>query len=454
MMARGAILAVAALLPLAVGAVPGHAQARQPAKPCEIVVTRVVRGADTTRLRLVTNAMGERDTYVGGGVDATCEGQGNRLLADSAEHFPDRGLMILYHNVRYSEERVTLDSDKMFYFTREERLVAEGNVKGKTANGSRFAGPQMEYFREIPGFREESSWIATGRPFMRMSPSENGVAPGTSTDSVDLTANRIFSRNDSLVWASGRVIIERSDIVATSDSATLDNGTEFARLLRQPRIVGKGEKAFTLVGTEIDMYSRERQLERVVAAGNGRATSDSLVLTADTIDMRIREQRMERVFTWGGRSRAENDGQDIEADSMDIRLPEQRLEYLHAVGRAVAYSAVDTAKVRSTERDWIAGDTLLASFETVQDSVTQGEKTRLREVVANGSARAFYQLAPSGSETTGPPNLSYNRGKTITVQFAAGEMSTVTVSERASGLYLEPATAPEAKPAAGGARRP
>lgn len=453
MMRRLARLLPMALLALASGPWTGRVAAQESAKPCDIVITRVVRGTDTTRVRSVSNPMGGRDFYVGAGVDATCEGQGNRLLADSAEHFADRGLMILYHNVRYTEERVTLTSDKMFYYTRDERLIAEGNVKGKTSTGTRFEGPQMEYFREIPGLRDQSSWTATGRPFVRMSPTESGAAPGTSTDSVDLTANRITSRNDSLVWASGRVVIERSDLVATSDSATLDNGTEFARLLRGPRIVGKGERAFTLVGTEIDMYSRDRQLERVVAAGDGRATSDSLVLTADTIDMRIREQQMERVYTWGGRSRAVSDGQDIEADSMDIRMPGQRLEYLHAVGRAVAFSPPDSAKVESEERDWIAGDTLVAAFETVADTVTGEDRTQLREVVANGSARAFYQLAPSGGER-GRPNLSYNRGKSITVLFAAGEMSTVTVNEQASGLYLEP-VAPKAPPtAARGARRP
>lgn len=441
------------LLAAAVGPFAGRAAAQEAAEPCEIVFTRVIRGTDTTRVRSVANPMGGRDTYVGAGVDATCEGQGNRLLADSAEHFADRGLMILYHNVRYTEERVTLTSDKMFYFTREEKLIAEGNVKGKTSTGTRFDGPHMEYYREIPGMREQSSWIATGRPFVRMSPSETGAAPGTPGDSVDLTANRIFSVNDSLVWASGRVVIERSDLRATSDSATLDNGREFARLLRDPRIIGKGERAFTLVGTEIDMYSRDRQLERVVAAGQGRATSDSLVLTADTIDMRISEQQMERVYTWGGRSRAVSDGQDIEADSMDIRMPGQRLEFLHAVGRAVAYSPVDTAKIASEERDWIAGDTLLAEFETVADTAKGEDRTQLRGVVANGSARAFYQLAPSGGER-GAPNLSYNRGKSITVQFAAGEMSTVTVSEQASGLYLEPVAPKEPRTAAPAGRRP
>ena len=428
-------------------AAPAEAQAKR-GRPCELVITRVIVGADTTRVQSVISGTGGRNMYIGSGVDATCEGQGNRLLADSAEHFADQGLLILYHNVRYSEPRMRMTSDKMFYYTNDERLIAEGNVRGVSAAGTRFSGPQMEYFREKEGLRSLPYWIATGRPFMRMSPTESGAAAGTQGDSLDLTANRIYSLNDSLVWASGRVIIERSDMRATADSATLDNGIEFARLLRDPKINGKGERAFTLVGEVIDMWSKDRALERVLATGDAKATTDSLLLTSDTIDLRIVEQQMERVYTWGGRSRAVSAQQDIESDSMDIRMPGQKLERVHAIGRAIAYSVVDSTKVISSERDWIAGDTIDAQFETVdvmRDSVVSdttgaNSQTRMREVTASGAARAFYQLPQSGG-VRGAPNLSYNRGRMITVLFDDGEMATVTVSEKASGLYLEPTPA-------------
>ncbi|MBX3175665.1 MAG: hypothetical protein KF709_14755 [Gemmatimonadaceae bacterium] len=447
-LARGACVAA---LAMAAGAVPGALQA-QDNRPCEIVITGVVRGADTTRLYSVTTPSGGRDTYVGGIVDATCEGQGNRLLADSAEHFAQRGLLILYHNVRYTEPRVTITSDKMFYYTREERIVAEGNVKGRTATGTRFEGPMMDYYRAKPGMRVHPYWTATGRPFVRMSPEETGAAPGTSADSVDLTANRVYSYNDSVVYASGRVVIERSDLRATSDSAYLDNGREFARLLREPVVVGKGERSFTLVGVEIDMYSRDRKIERVLSGGEAKVTSDSLVLTADTLDMRLKEQQMERVYAWGGRALADGADQDIEADSMDILMPGQRLERLHAVGRALALSDVDTTNIITDERDWITGDTLIAHFESVTDSLTAAARTLMRQVVALGSARAFYQMAPSGG-VRGKPNLSYNRGRQISVDFTDGEMARVQVSADASGLFLEP-LAPTPQDSTRGARRP
>ncbi len=410
-------------------------------EPCEVVITGVARGADTTRIQRITVPGGGRHTYIGGGVDATCAGQGNRLLADSAEHFADRGVLILYHNVRYSEPRMSMTSDRMFYYTNDERLVADGNVRGRTSSGTRFTGPQFEYFRAKPGLRDVPYWIAVGRPFVRMSPADANARaadpndPSTAPDSVDITANRIVSRNDSLVWASGAVVIERADMVSTADSAMVDNGIEFARLMRQPKVVGKGARPFTLVGQVIDVWSERRALARVLADSAATATSDSLTLTGEHIDIRFADQAIHRVYVWGGRANADAPEQALDADSLDILMPGQRLQEVRAIGTARALSRVDTARIVTTERDWIAGDTVIARFEAVTDSAAT-ERTRMREVTATGAARAFYQVAQSGVDR-GAPNLSYNRGRMITVLFVDGEMSTVTVTERASGLYLE-----------------
>ncbi len=432
-----------ALLPLALSAqVAGGARKSE---PCEIVITGV---GGNTRLLSVTSGTGAKHTYVGGGVDASCAGQGNRLLADSAEHYADRGLLILFNNVRYTEEGMALTSNKMTYTTNDEHLLAEGNVRARSASGTRFTGPRIEYFRDIPGLRPASRWVATGRPTVRMSPSESSrpatpvdtlAAGATRGDSVDLTANTVISENDSLMWASGNVIIERTDLRATADSATLDNGREFARLMRQPVVVGLGERPFTLHGTVIDLWSRERQLERVLAAGEAKVVSDSLTLTADTIDMRLSEQQMERVYTWGGRSVAVTPSQRIEADSLEIIMPAQRLREVHAVGDARATSRVDSTRIISSEPDWIRGDTIVAQFDTVDTADTTSRAT-MREVLAVGSARSFYQLAPSDG-TRGAPNISYNRGRVIKVSFESGEVTNVDVVGGASGIFLEPTPA-------------
>jgi hypothetical protein len=340
--------------------------------------------------------------------------------------------------VRYTESRVSITSDRMIYYTNEERLVAEGNVRGRTSSGTRFTGPRMEYFRAKPGIRDQNSWTATGRPFVRMSPTEGNPNATTTTDSTDLTADVVRSQNDSLLWASGRVVLERVDMRATSDSATVDNGQEHVRLLREPRIVGKGERPFTLEGVIIDAWSRERELQRVIALGEAEAVSDSMTLTSDTIDLRFTEQQISRIFSWGTRAKAVSPQQTMESDSMDVLMPGQKLERVNAVGRAVAVSMPDTSKFQSDERDWITGDTLIARFETLPRSAQDtSERSVMKEVLSIGNARAYYQAAPPGG-TRGAPTLSYNRGRQITVLFSEGAMRSVKILDQASGLYLEP----------------
>jgi lipopolysaccharide export system protein LptA len=351
----GVLAAVATSLPAPIALTAQGAGERQ---TCDIEIREVISRRDTTRLRMYTSGTGERITYIGGGVDATCRGQGNRLLADSAEHYSERGLLLLFHNVRYTESRMQLTADRMTYHTNDDRLVAIGNVRGRTESGTRFTGPEMEYFRAKPGVRSVSRWRAPGRPVVRMSPSGDRTPDAARrdslgnvvSDSVDITADLIISENDSLVWASGDVVIERPDLRATADSALLDNGTEFARLMRDPVIVGNGERPFRLVGTVIDLWSEDRQLTRVLASGEGEVESDSLTLRADTIDLRLREQRMERVHAWGGRAHTESPDQRIDADSLDILMPGQRLREVRALGTARAVSRSDTARIARTSR--------------------------------------------------------------------------------------------------------
>ena len=111
---------------------------------------------------------------------------------------------------------------------------------------------------------------------------------------------------------------------------------------------------------------------------------------------------------------------------------------LHAIGRAVAFAPPDTEAVRTAEMDWIAGDTLIATFETVTVPGDTAKRTRMRGVVATGSARAFQQVAAKDADPA-TPNLSYNRGRRITVRFTDGQVRQVDVEDQASGLYLEAA---------------
>jgi lipopolysaccharide export system protein LptA len=379
-----------------------------------------------------------RIAYTGGGFLAHCSAIGNRLRADSAEYYEDQGLLYLIGNVHYAETpRVRVSAQRMTYFQREERLVAEGAVDAVLESGTRMVGPSAEYFRAVAGLRPVSRVVAPGRPVITLV----GVAarPGETQrtpDTVTVVANTVVDEGDSTVYASGQVQIVRDDITATSDSATLDNTAEIARLIRNARIDSRSDRPFTLSGAVIDLFSRERQLQRVLSVGEARVVSQDLNLSSDTVDLRVTEGKLERAHAWGpARATATSPDRDVVADSIAVRMPNQRVRELHAVGGAVARTATDTLRIVSTERDVLRGDTLVARFDSTSADTTRNPP--VKQIVARGNASSRQQIAARTGRLERPA-INYVRGRGITVDFAEGTVGTVTVNDQVVGLYLEP----------------
>lgn len=384
-----------------------------------------------TRATFSRSATGQSTTFLGGGVAITCAGQNNRLTSDSAEFYEERGVLLFVGNVKYTEPRAAIDAARMTYYQAEARVNAEGNVFVRLDNGSVMRGPVADYYRGVPG-RPVPRLVATGRPELSL---VETATPDGSAEPVIVLADQIVVVGDSLVYASRRVEITRTSIRANSDSAFVDSESEFVRLMQTPVVTGRGERPFTLRGGVIDLFSRERKLERVLATPSGRVVSNDLELLADSIDLRLADERLQTAYAWGpGRARATSPDRDIMADSIYVSTPGQRLREMHAVGDALANSIPDAATVTSSERDWISGDTVIARF----DSAATGDTTKAvpRELVASGDARSFYQFGnPEGIRDR--PTLNYVRGRVITVAFADGEVKTVTITDQASGVYLE-----------------
>lgn len=398
-----------------------------------------------TRAWFREDATGTRNSFWGGGIVAHCTGQGNTLTADSAEYYGAQGLLHLIGNVHYTEPRLRVDSRTMTYYQNDDHLHAEGDVVAVMPNGSTLRGPSADYYRSTPQ-RPRTRMFAPGRPRVTLVQRDT-TGRGRPPDTAHVVANRITMEGDSLVYAAGRVEITRPDLLATGDSAFLDSGTDFARLMREPLVKGIGKRAFTLTGGVIDVYSKNRQLERVVATPNGHALSQDLELVADTIDLRLQNNELQRAIAWGAgrRARAVSPEREIVADSIDAIMPGQRVREVRALRNAYAESNPDSGVV-SDKRDWLRGDTIIARFDTAVATDTAG-RARIREIVAAGNARSFYQMKNS-SRTQTQPSVNYVRGRIIDIDFEEGKVSTVTVTERATGVLIEPAAdSAVAKPA-------
>jgi hypothetical protein len=236
----------------------------------------------------------------------------------------------------------------------------------------------------------------------------------------------------------------RPELIATGDSAFVDQGLGRARLLIKPTVEARRDRPFTLTGGIIEVFSTNRQVDRVVASPDGHATSEDLQLYADSVDLRVRSNTLERAMAWGKtRAHAIAPERDILADSIDAILPNQHIRNIIAEGKDYATSIADST-LNTTERDWMRGDTLVATFDTVTRT-DSGHTPPIRSLVASVQARAFYHVKGNGSDST-RPGINYVTGRVITIAFDTGAVQTVTVLDQASGIYLEPRDSTKSAP--------
>lgn len=441
------------------------------------------QGANITRTNLIKLPTGKYNAYIGGHAVGHCQGQDVTLQADSAEYYGDQRLLYLIGNVHYSEPRAKVDAQHMTYWMDEEHLRAEGSVFAVMTSGTTMRGPVADYYRAVVPIRTQAMLVATGRPIVDAV--ETDSLTGKPSDTVHVVADRITSIADSLVYAGGDVHLTRPDLLATGDSAFVNQGTGLARLMIKPTVEARRDHPFTLTGGVIDVYSQNRQVNRVVATPNGHATSQDLQLFADSVDMRVAANQLQRAYAWGKtRARATSPDRDIIADSIDAVLPAQRLQQIRAVGSVYATSIPDTLTVHTKERDWIRGDTLIATFDTAATarpatrpvvgapatavatattaqprptapatrSATATPAARdtagrpvVKLVVARNRASALYHIKASNAKET-RPGVNYVRGRVIDIAFDSGAVSTVTVLDQAAGMYMEPADTTQAEP--------
>ena len=87
----------------------------------------------------------------------------------------------------------------------------------------------------------------------------------------------------------------------------------------------------------------------------------------------------------------------------------------------------------------MSGDTIVAHFDSIAPGDTSS-KPKIREIVAEGNARSFYQMKSSKGPAN-QPSVNYVRGRIIDILFEDRKVATVTVTDQATGVMIEPATA-------------
>lgn len=410
-------------------------------RPCRVAVDSMGHYAETT------NAAGEKTSNGGGGVLAHCVGTGTTISADSFAHYAAVGRLDLIGRVQIRDTGFSLDARLVRYYLRDERLEAHNNVVAvNRLTGSVLRGPNLNYWRAVPGVRDTVEMYATQRPTVEYRQQEAGDT--AATEPYIIVSDRFRMKGDDRVWAGGKVTIDRSDFAARSDSMLMDQTRGFGVLIGgTPSVEGRGRAAtgesaknYTLVGTRIELALEQRDIRAVKAMGKGQATGSDWILTADTIDLRIADKQLQQTFAWGDslRPHAISTLYTIQSDSLVIDSPGEVLTESRAFGDAFSTAKRDSATT-ANETDWITGDSLTIRFVQEQDSVTKATRSRLRELVSRGSARALTHHPPDTRDTTQTgPAINYSRGRRITVAMLRDRIERVVVAGKADGVHLEP----------------
>ncbi|MGD8726439.1 MAG: OstA-like protein [Gemmatimonadales bacterium] len=356
-----------------------------------------------------------------------CVGQETTIRADSMARYSDSDRLDFHGSVEFRDSTTSLDADWARYYTTDERLEAYDNVRLSDANtGSELTGRNLTYYREAAGVRDTAELYATLRPRVEY---REGADP--DLEPYVIFGDRVRLKGEGNTWAGGNVTIERSDFSAKGDSAALDMGHGEGMILGGAEASGRDSTAYTIFGSSIAFRLEGSRLNWIQARDSAVALSEEWEAFGDTIEFNIANELLQSGAVWGSQRRSEavSSSQTIVADSLAIEAPNQVLTEIRGFRMARATTAQDSTQ---EEPDWIAGDTIVARFDS-----TEAGKRVLSMLVAAGQAQAFYHVFPEEG-VEGPPALNYSRGRQITAYFKDEQLERVDILDEADGVYLEP----------------
>jgi hypothetical protein len=354
-----------------------------------------------------------------------------RAGSDSVAHYVRLGRADFTGSVWFRDSTVELTAQRASYFEADDRVEAYGNVVLRNREtGSELTGPNMTYWRPLPGVRDAAELYATRRPLVEYLPTGNNTQ-----EPYLIRAAQVRLRGDNQAWAGGAVTIDRSDFSAQADSTVLDIGTGEGLLIGHAAAAGTDSASYDLRGRRIAFRLVDDQLNWVQAQGLADATSSEWRIVGDTIEFNVADDMIQSGMVWGDstRPRAMSAKYTVNADSLAIDSPAQILTEVRGFGSARATAKADSL---DGEADWMAGDTLIVRF----DSTVTGSRT-ISELVAAGNARAFYRIFDE-EDSTATPALNYSRGERIVALFEDETVFKVDVVGAADGVYLAPTRRP------------
>jgi hypothetical protein len=376
--------------------------------------------------------------FAGGNVRLSCRGLPITMQSDSVAAYGGNVVHFI-GNVKYRDSTLTMDADRGTYFKKGEKWEARGRVVTKNLKtGSTLTGPALDYYRVVKGVRDTIEMFSIGRP--RIQYSATDPAPGArAPEPYIIVADRVRMKGNDRLWAGGKVTVDRSDFAARGDSLRLDTGkgSDGTLLGGKPEMRGLGRDSFNLSGRRLDFALDRRELTYVTAKGDGHAVSKEWDLVADTIGLDLNNRKLEQTLAWGDSIRpyAVSPAYAMRADSLALDTPAQRLKEVRGFGAAWLGGTIDSA---SKQRDWMRGDTVVASF--IQRDSAGTTRSALNRIVARKGAQS-YHVDPNTKHPE-RPSINYARGDVIVMRMKHGvrtSVDRVDIRGQVDGIQLEAA---------------
>jgi lipopolysaccharide export system protein LptA len=451
-----------------------------------------------------------------------------RVRADSAYSYQQSSQYNLFGRVRIENPEIRLQARNAQYDPDEGRISAQGAIDllRKQDSTTIRNGENLTMFRAGFGGRtEDALTVEGGRPRAILRPKRAEGAPADSVPDppYEIDANRIEVIGDDQFRATGNVQIHRGELDATADEVRYFGESGQLSLTGNARL---NTEKYDLSGGVVVVTMNGDEISDVIARQNAQLSGD-IEITAGVIQLALVGGALDRLVAGpdtgpsgaapqgtlgaptparppgapapvqagilpGAAAPAAADAARAVATAEEFTMTGDRLvidvngdlvESVQATGAARMLSfagdslnAPDTPEI--VRRDWMEGDTILATFSaadstgltgdtvagppdsvSVADTVaravpdsasvadsTAAAKPTLVRLEAIGNARALYRLpaadtTASADSTCAKPGrfaVHYVIGNTIVIAMKDGVADAMEVTGQVAGEHLEP----------------
>jgi lipopolysaccharide assembly outer membrane protein LptD (OstA) len=416
------------------------------------------------------------------------------LTADDGRYLRAQGMLYLDGNVKMVDSTLTLTCDHASYSENDDVLQVNGHVEVtdrdatlKAPSGTynrrtgladlfggvegrdgrqRLVAERATYVRdsllvrargpEVRGFDDEHhlelrahaidydrgshEMVATGQPVL-IAKDDHGKP--TLLHAVTLRLNT----ESRVAQALDSVRVERDSLRASADSALFDDQAERGWLLGKPRAF---DDHTAVKGDTLELRSKKRKLERVVVRGNAEmdyygtpppAPGESSKLTGRSIEAFFTEDELDSLVAVGHarnvyaavpKAGLTQERNLADGDSITVFFKQRKIDHARVEGHASGeyHLAVDPADTTAAKKEVVSYDAARLHFAVGKSQIVLDHDAHLiyRDLELR-SRRVEYDVEKQTLVASGNPDLT-DRGERVT-----GHLMTYDMSSRVGTIY-------------------